>query len=281
MITRRERLEKRLKHLRNRVVGRTGDAVPVLLFGEQRSGTNMLLDCFRRSPRTAIYNETDDDAFVAYELRDMPVIQSIVEQAVASHVVFKPTADGNRADEILDALPGARGVWIYRQYRDAVTSALALFRETSLEYLANVANRSPEARWRAKNLTDVDIETIGRHLRRGISESSARALIWYVRNSFFFRLGLDRRSDMLLVNYEDLVKDPVVEVARVFDFVGLKFEKKYADQVFASSVGRRAAPEIDVEIAGLCESLFEELAAHRQDRSLDAAERQHELTRPI
>jgi hypothetical protein len=269
MITKRERLEKRLKHLRNRVVGRSGDAVPVLLFGEQRSGTNMLLDCFRRSPRTAVYNETDDDAFVNYELRDIRVIQSIVEHAAASHVVLKPTADGNRAHEILEALPGARGVWIYRQYRDAVTSALALFRETSLEYLANVASRSPEARWRARNLADADIEAIGGHLRRGITESSARALIWYVRNSFFFRLGLNERTDIVLVNYEDLVKNPVVEVARVFDFVGLRFEKKYVDGIFASSIGRRAAPEIDGEIAALCDSLFEELAAHRREHALD------------
>jgi len=258
-ITKKERLEKTLKHLRNKVVGRPGEAIPVLIFGEQRSGTNMLLDCFGKSPRTAIYNETDDDAFVEYELRELDVIRRLVNQSPASHVVLKPTADGNRADAIIDALPGAKAIWIFRQYRDAVASALALFRETSLEYLHNVVRRSPEARWRAINLIESDIAMIDGHLRRGISEASARALIWYVRNGFYFRLGLDRRRDVLLLNYEELVADPGAVVARAFEFVGLQFNAGYTDEVFASSVGRRVVPEIDAEIADLCEGLFARL----------------------
>jgi hypothetical protein len=260
MITKRERLEKAYKHLRNLAIGRRGNAIPVLIFGEQRSGTNMLLDCFRRSPRTAIYNETDEDAFVDYELRDLGVIAELVRRSPASHVVLKPTADGNRASEILDSLSGSRGVWIYRRYQDAVTSALALFRETSLEYLHKIATGAPNARWRALNLSADDIALVNESLGRGISEASARALIWYIRNGFYFRLGLDRRSDVLLLNYEELVGSPATVVARAFDFVGLAFEQQYVTRVFGSSVGRRPTPELDPGISALCDSLMERFA---------------------
>jgi hypothetical protein len=141
VITKRERLEKLLKHLRNCVSLRRGSKVPVLIFGEQRSGTNMLLRCFGSSPATAIYNETDDEAFVDFELRSLEEIRHLVERSPASHVVLKPTADGNRAAEIADHLSGARVIWIYRHYYDAISSALLLFRETSIEYLTNVAKR--------------------------------------------------------------------------------------------------------------------------------------------
>ena len=47
MITKCERRRKRLKDLRNRSMVRwIGPAGPPPIFGEQRSGTNMLLRCF-------------------------------------------------------------------------------------------------------------------------------------------------------------------------------------------------------------------------------------------
>lgn len=271
MITKRERLEKAYKQLRNMAAGRRGKAVPVFIFGEQRSGTNMLLDCFRRSPRTATYNETDDDAFIDYELRDLSVIADLVRRSPASHVVLKPTADGNRAGEILDTLPGSRAIWIYRRYQDAVTSALALFRETSLQYLQKIAARAPSARWRAVNLSKDDVAMVDAHLRRGISEASARALIWYIRNGFYFRLGLDRRPDVMLINYEELVRDPKHVVARAFDFVGLEFNDRCVSRVFGSSVGRRPAPELDPDIVALCDDMMARLAGRSDDAATGRA----------
>lgn len=223
----------------------------------------MLLRCFGRCPTTAMYNETDDEAFVDYELRDLDVVRRLVQDSPASHAVLKPTADGNRADEIMDRLPGARAIWIYRDYRDAISSALALFRETSVEYLTNVADRSPEARWRLANITDADIGMIRSHLQRGVSEQSARALIWAIRNGFFFRLGMDRRPDVLLLNYEELVRDPVSVVRRAYQFVGLEFNDQYTRGVFATSIGRRASPQIDPTIEQLCTNVLHRLDAQR------------------
>jgi len=263
MITKRERVEKAWKHLRNSMRRQRGAAIPVLILGEQRSGTNMLLRCFGRCPSTAMYNETDDDAFVNYELREPEVIRDLVAGSPASHVVLKPTADGNRADEIMDQLPGSRAIWIYRDYRDVIGSALAQFRETSIEYLTKVANRSPEARWRSINISDEDVAQIRGFLQRGISEQSARAVIWALRNSFFFRLGMDRRPTVLLLNYEELVRDPAAVVSSAYQFVGLEFQEKYTRGVFSTSVGRRTAPEIDPEIEKLCMDMLDRLHGQR------------------
>jgi hypothetical protein len=268
LITKKERLEKAAKYLRNRLFTPRGPKVPVLVFGEQRSGTNMLLRCFGRSPATAMYNETDDDAFVDYELRSLEEIRDLVERSPASHIVFKPTADGNRAAEIIDQLPGARAIWIYRDYRDAISSALVLFRETSIEYLTNVATRSPVARWRAINITEQDVSIIEGHLRRGISEQSARALIWALRNDFFFRMQMHRRQDVLLLNYEMLVREPSMVVRQAYDFVGLDFHEKYTRNVFATSVGRRQPPDLDPQIESMCADVLRRLeqCLHSQSR---------------
>jgi hypothetical protein len=260
MLTTTEKLRKYAKRTLNRIVHRPGKAVPVLLFGEMRSGTNMLLDCFDSTLRAETYNETDDEAFEAYELRDLSHLRKLVDRSPGSHVVFKPTADGNRAGAIMDGLPGGRGVWIFRSYLDAINSALKSFKQHH-EYLERIVQRSPNARWRAINMSEADIEMIGYHLDRGLSDASARGLIWCIRNEFYFRQGLDRRSDVLLVNYEDLVLKPVSKVREVFEFVGLLFHPKYVREVSAESIGRAAPPDLDPEIRIMCDELLRRLKA--------------------
>lgn len=259
MITKRERIRKLLKHFRNRVLAAGGHAKPVLIFGEQRSGTNMLLRCFDRSLDVAIYNETDDDAFEDYELRDLASIQRLIDASPASHVVLKPTADGNRALEIISTLRGSRSFWIFRSYRDVVGSALVQFEETSLQYLHKVASGSATARWRSINVTAQDRAHIKSHLDRGISEESARALIWALRNSFFFRHSLHERSDVMLLSYEDLVRYPVEVVGAAYKFVDLEFRPAFVNAVFSSSVGRHRNVQLDPEIESFSNEILSRL----------------------
>jgi len=74
---------------------------------------------------------------------------------------------------------------------------------------------------------------------------------------------------VLLINYEELVGNPTAVVARTFDFVGLAFEQRYVTRVFGSSVGRRPTPDVDPDIAALCDRLMERFA--RQERPPEAA----------
>lgn len=263
MITRREQLRKYAKRLANRIAGRRGLSVPVYIFGEMRSGTNMLLQAFDSCLATEIYNETDDDAFRDYELRPADVISALVDRSPASHVVFKTTADSSRADEVLDSIAGGRGIWIYRGFADVVNSALVSFSEHK-EYLRLIARRDSKAAWRARNLSAQQLHLIEDALSRDVSEASARALIWWMRNSHYFSLGLDRRSDVLLMNYEDLVRQPIENIAAAFSFVELRFNQGHARHVVSSSVRKRQPPSIDREIECLCHALLERLEGTRR-----------------
>ena len=254
MLTKRERLRKIVKELRNRLLVRANSTTPVFVFGEMRSGTNMLLNCLDRCPNTDIFNETDDDAFDDYELRELDTIRSLCIRSPATHAVFKAIADSNRAGEILGFLGSARAVWIYRRYQDVVNSALAQWHQHN-EYLRLITDEPDKARWRRRNLTLEQIEMIRRHRERGLSEASARALIWYLRNHAFFDQRLESNSDVLLVNYEQVASRPEAAVRSVFGFIGLPFHESYVREVSSGSVRKRPQPEIDREIEELCESL--------------------------
>jgi hypothetical protein len=256
VLTRRERLKKVFKGARQRLRRYGGPTVPVFLFGEMRSGTNMLLDCFDASPDTEIFNETDDRAFEDYELRTPIEIERLIVSSPASHVVFKPTADGNTADAIMDGHTGSRGIWIYRNYVDAVNSATERWVQHN-EYIRLILEEPEKARWRARNVSPAQVDMLRSHYSRKVSEQSARALIWFLRNSFYFECGLDRRSDIQLVSYEQAVQSPDRHVRRAFEHCGLRFEPAYTRKMFESSVGRLHKPEIDAAIEELCLELLE------------------------
>lgn len=234
--------------------------MPVLILGEMRSGTNMLDECFDICASTDVFHEYDDDAFVDYELRPLPEIRQLIAGSNGTHAVFKPIADSNCADDLLDGLPGARAIWIYRRYQDAVNSALDNFKEHR-EYLRLILEEPARARWRARGLSSEDLALIRTHYTRELTDASARALIWYIRGRCYFTQQLQQRSDVMLINYENLVTNPREQLRAVFDFVGLAFEDRYYQHVATSSIRKRPDPQIAAEIAALCDTLTEQFHA--------------------
>jgi hypothetical protein len=260
MLTRREKLKKRLKTLGRALRPRRGPAVPVLIMGEMRSGTNMLDECFANCFSADVYHETDDDAFVGYELRPLPEIRQLIANSNGTHAVFKPIADSNCADDLLDGLPGARVIWIYRRYQDAVNSALEKWTEHR-EYLRLILEEPQKARWRARGLSADDLALIRKHYNKDLTDPSARALIWYIRGRCYFTQKLEEHSDVMLINYEQLVTNPREQLRAAFDFVALPFQDSYYQHVATSSIRKRPDPEIAPEIAALCDALTEQFAA--------------------
>jgi hypothetical protein len=260
MLTRKEKLWKTSKRVRRFFQARRGPAVPVLILGEMRSGTNMLDECFDKSLSADVYHEYDDEAFVGYELRPLPEIRRLIERSNGTHAVFKPIADSNCADDLLDGLPGARAIWIYRRYQDAVNSALDNFREHR-EYLRLIIEEPAKARWRARGLNSEDLALIRKHYTPQLPDPSARALIWYIRGRCYFTQQLQERSEVMLINYEQLVTRPREQLRAAFEFVGLAFQDRYFEHVATSSIRKRPDPEIAPEIAALCDALTERFDA--------------------
>ena len=260
MLPRRERLRKRLKHLRNRFAMSTGPARAVFVFGDMRSGTNMLKECFYRTPRTAVFNESDPEAFDDFMLRELPVIERLVARSPAALVVFKSLADSARAVELLDHFEGSTGIWIYRRYQDVVNSAVRTTNWRSpLENLRITVEDPERARWRRLNLSDTQLELLRSHYQRGIDDNSARALIWYVRNDLYFSQQLEGDPRVALVNYEMLVESPEDELRRAWAHVGLDLDRRHHEHVSRNSVGRHAEPRIDPEIATLADDMMRRL----------------------
>lgn len=235
------------------------------VFGCQRSGTKMLMRILDNSPAIHIYHENNELAFSDFQLRADPILRALMWASPAPSQIFKPICDSHLADQLLSRFPDAHGLWIYRHYDDVANSALQKWGEHQREVVTAVAMGDLKSwGWRTDRLTDRIIADIRRVYRTDLRVDEGALLFWYMRNAFFFELGLERHPRMLLMKYEALVQDPKQNFPRVFAHMGAPFEEAFIARVHADSVGRKAPPQASPEIRALCEDLLQRLDAHTQ-----------------
>lgn len=232
------------------------------VFGCQRSGTKMLMRVLDRSPATRIFHENNALAFHDFQLRPDPILRALVAANPAPSQIFKPICNGQEADAILARFPDAVGLWTYRRPDDVANSAVQKWGGHQREVVAAVATGDLDRwGWRTALLPPEIVEDVRRVYRPDLSDHEGALLFWYLRNAFFFTLGLDHHPRMLLVRYEDLVREPERAFQPVFDHVGARFDPGFLDKVHSGSIRRRDPAPASPEIRALCEGLLARLDA--------------------
>lgn len=234
-----------------------GAAVPLLIFGVQRSGTNMVARGFRSSPEFEVFNENDKRAFSDFRLRPMDEVAGLVRISRHRWVVFKPLCDSHRAPELLEALagpPSARALWVTRGVDARARSALAKFGDSNLKALAAIA-AGEEGLWQAGGLSEQNRLLIRSFEYGAMSPASGSALFWYIRNTLFFEMGLDSRDDVLPVSYERLIESPAVVTAEICEFLGCRWDRRFCEHVEQRYPAEPKPLDIDPRIRLLCDEL--------------------------
>ena len=156
-------------------------------------------------------------------------------------------------------------IWIYRRYQDVANSAVVKWGTHQKDIMRWIHARDHESLWwRGERLPEDFVAWVDGLDPESLSDHEAAVMFWYVRNRFYFDLGLDRRDDTLLVAYEDLVTDPKAQGERIFRFLGLPFDPASVHDVRSSSVSKQAFPEVRPEIVERAEALSRRLDERRR-----------------
>lgn len=232
-----------------------GSARPVYLVGLQRSGTNMLVRGLDAAPEVEARNENDQAVFRRFRLRGDDVLTAVVNRSRHAIVLVKPLCDSHRVDELL-ALPTGtpgRALWMWRDPDDRARSEVAKFGEANLRALRAIADGTIGGQWQGGRLSPGARELVASFDYDRMDPHTAAALFWYVRNDLYFRLGLDRRDDVLLISYRRMVEDPDAEARRVCAFLDLPYRPEFAADVAAGPAREPLA--IDPRVRALCDDL--------------------------
>ncbi len=254
-----ERQAKNLGHLR---YGWGHEKQVSFVFGCQRSGTKMLMRILDESPAVRIYHENHATAFHDFQLRSDRTVRLLARTSPAPSPIFKPICDSQRADQILASFPEAHGLWTYRHYDDVANSACQKWGAHQREIVSDViAGDAAKWGWRTERLPEDVVAAIRRVARPDLSDFEGALLFWYMRNAFFFALGLDAHPRMLLTRYEDLVTEPEAAFERVYRHVGAPLDHRFLGRVHSEGVRRREPPPASPEIRALCADLLARLDA--------------------
>ncbi|MGV8908969.1 MAG: hypothetical protein ACOH1Y_08285 [Propionicimonas sp.] len=236
---------------------RPGSAVPVYVVGLQRSGTNMLMRGFDTAPEVEVRNENDRRLFHRFRMRSDEVLREVVTRSRQAFVLVKPLCESHRVGELLD-LPGmapGRAVWVFRDVDDRSRSEVSKFGDSNLLALRRIAQGTSGADWQAQGLTESLREVVSGFDCEDMSSDTAAALFWVVRNSLYFALGLDRRDDVLLVSYDELVADPEASMRRLCDFIRFPYRDELSAHIERRESHERRPLAIDPEVRRLCDEM--------------------------
>jgi len=240
---------------------------PIYILGCQRSGTTMLLEVLRRCPEMKVYHEGHRLAFKGeYRFRSVNKIKSLIITSDKQYLVFKPLNDIQHIRKYLAINKNSIIIWIYRHYADVVNSAVVKWGSSQKEIISSICkgiNNYTDQNAIQEKMNPETLALIKTLYYENMSDQDGAALLWYVRNSIYFDIGL-HKSNNLLLRYEDLVRNPIDHFSTIFQFLNCPFDKSYVEMIYATSVRKSAAPKLNCSIEAVCVEMLDKMNTHYQ-----------------
>ena len=232
------------------------------IVGSQRSGTRMLQQTFQRDFGAKIFGERSLSAGgegkdAEYRLRPYHEIEEIFAAENASLYIVRCLVESQNILKLLDHFPDAKAIWLYRYFQDVGSSSLKKFGNDASDYnLRSVIDSELSDHWFGEGASDNTKAVVRKYFGEALAPGDAKALIWYVRNSLFFELGLDQNPRVILCRYEDIVTQPKMVFKGLYTFLGRKYPGDYmVKHIHTQSVGKGRNMNVTEALRLLCEDL--------------------------
>jgi hypothetical protein len=197
------------------------DRRTIVVLGCQRSGTSLMLEVFDEDPRCLSFPEfsvLSGPREGGIRLRPVAEVRAHLERLRAPITVLKPLVESQHAHRLLDGLPNARAVWMFRGFESVAVSNVTYFGADNSERDLQLLLTNDPPNWRNEVVADSVRAVVRKHYAPDMSPYDAAALFWWARNRLFFDLALDERSDVFLCEYEALVAAPAPVMRSIYDF---------------------------------------------------------------
>lgn len=240
----------------------------LLIIGCQRSGTTLMTETLGKDWNAKIYPEhsilSSRDEIDRLRLNPLPEVARTLEHERFPLVVLKPLVETQNADRLLEFFPQARAIWMYRHYKDVAASNLTRFGSgngiKNLRYIGQDNNQN----WRCERVPPDVRALIKEYFSEMMNPYDAAALFWYVRNRYYFDLGLDTHPRVMKCQYSEFVTAPRQTIQEIYRFVDRPYPgDSILRAIHSTSIGKGKVVELSPEIDRLCDGLWLRLNQER------------------
>lgn len=240
--------------------GRHNPESLVFIVGCQRSGTSLMAEIFERDFRSKVYGEFSELSSndpKGLRFNELYSVKETIKQVGMRLVVMKPLVESQHLNRLLDYFDSSKAIWMYRHYKDVVSSNLKKFgMDNGVKDIRPMVYNSSD-NWRSENVSEHTREVLARYFSESMSPYDAAALFWYARNRLFVELDLESDLRVAICKYEDLVTKPQEKVKEMYGFIELDYPGAWVlPAVHASSVGKGKSVPLSPEIEELCDDLY-------------------------
>jgi hypothetical protein len=236
----------------------------ILVVGVQRSGTNMIMEVFSRGFQYDSFSDSDSQFFDNCEFRPTNEVIKRSSSVLAPIIALKPMMETYKLNEMLQEFPNCQGIWVYRCMADVVNSHVAQWAGMPDSLRRIKADRDWND-WRAKGISDDSYKIIGEFSDENLTNETACAIFWYVRNIQFFEKEYYKDNRVFLLPYEKFVVEPELRFSKLFVSMKLPFTPFMTKHIHKQSLSKKEEPKVNPEIRKLCKSLEDRFSDYIQE----------------
>jgi hypothetical protein len=237
----------------------------LFIFGCQRSGTTLLTEIFERDfDNTKVYGEfsrlSSGDKKRHIRLNPLHLVKTQIEHNRPSLIILKPLVESQNALKLLDYFNNSKALWVYRHYGDVALSHLEHWGiKNGINGLRPIVVGQSQ-NWRSENVSEYTKQIVRKHFSEDMNPHDAAALFWFVRNTLFFEMNLDKNHRVMTCSYNGLIDNPLKTMSNIYKFLGYVYPSdKIPMHIYADSKGRGGNIKLSQDIEILCKDMLTKL----------------------
>jgi hypothetical protein len=216
----------------------------ILVTGCQRSGTTIMTRILSQSDGMVNYSSGFDD-----ELAGALILSGLEPHVPIGRYCFQTTYLNDRYQEYFSLPKSVRIIWILRNPEDVVLSMLYNWRTSALLDLYNSCGKNQTESLEIANQT-LNTFLFKRHMKACLSYKGKMIQLLELH-------GKLKKCQFMIVQYENVTKEPQKVLPHIYDFVGLEYKSLYGSLLKIPSSKRKLPSFIQKDVVRVCYPFYE------------------------